>query len=501
MASSVNADNGVVSGTAGLKSSADNSGVLDLQTNGTTALSISASQVVTYTNQPTYTGGTANGVLYLNGSKAVTRGSALTFDGTNFATTGSGTLKNLLFSTGTLPAAGNPSISLRSSDNVIYHQSGSANNIVFLDSAQNTMQSISATSNIFNISNSEAMRLNSTGLGIGTSSPDQKLTIDGGGAGFNRVNSDLTPANDSKGLIFVRTNGNGAGTQEELRYLARNHGWYNHSGTRELSLDSSGNLGLGVTPSAWAGPFKVYQAGTFGQHFAGQTNTADLKIGTNNYFNGSNYLYAVSSYTAMQVQLGQGVFNVAAAPSGTAGATITFTQIFAVARDQSLALQGATSQSGTGITFPATQSASSDVNTLDDYEEGTWTPVVSASGGSGSATYNTQSGKYLKIGKLVWANFFITFTKNTLSGGTLQVTGLPFTVNSSSSQYPEIAVLFDGMGANWTNPLAQVAQSTTVIDLIVGNGTTGTHAGLPTNTYLGPASMQLRGTAIYQAEN
>lgn len=83
MASAINSDNGVVSGSAGLKSSADSSGVLDLQTNGTTAISISASQVVTYTNQPTYTGGTANGVMYLNGSKAVTTGSALVFDGAN----------------------------------------------------------------------------------------------------------------------------------------------------------------------------------------------------------------------------------------------------------------------------------------------------------------------------------------------------------------------------------------------------------------------------------
>ena len=81
MPSAINSDNGVVSGSAGLKSSADSSGVLDLQTNGTTAISISASQVVTYTNQPTYTGGTANGVMYLNGSKAVTTGTALTFDG------------------------------------------------------------------------------------------------------------------------------------------------------------------------------------------------------------------------------------------------------------------------------------------------------------------------------------------------------------------------------------------------------------------------------------
>ena len=40
------------------------------------------------------------------------------------------------------------------------------------------------------------------------------------------------------------------------------------------------------------------------------------------------------------------------------------------------------SASGAGITFPATQSASTDANTLDDYEEGTWTPTIAASSGS-----------------------------------------------------------------------------------------------------------------------
>jgi len=81
-------DNGATSGSAGLKTSGGNDGVLQLQTTTsggtpTTAISISNTQVVTYTNQPTYTGGTANGVLYLNGSKAVTSGTALVFDGTN----------------------------------------------------------------------------------------------------------------------------------------------------------------------------------------------------------------------------------------------------------------------------------------------------------------------------------------------------------------------------------------------------------------------------------
>jgi hypothetical protein len=78
VASSINA-----STTAGVVTTADTSGVLNIQTAGTTAISIDASQAVSFTNAPTVTGGTANGVAYLNGSKVLTTGSALVFDGSN----------------------------------------------------------------------------------------------------------------------------------------------------------------------------------------------------------------------------------------------------------------------------------------------------------------------------------------------------------------------------------------------------------------------------------
>jgi len=77
MASILNADNGVVSGSAGLKSNADSTGVLALQSNGVTALSVGTDLNLTMTNA------TVNGVLYANGSKVLSSGSALNFDGTN----------------------------------------------------------------------------------------------------------------------------------------------------------------------------------------------------------------------------------------------------------------------------------------------------------------------------------------------------------------------------------------------------------------------------------
>jgi len=199
----------------------------------------------TFSNaNPTLSAGTANGVLYLNGSKVATSGSALTFDGTNFATTGSGTVKNLLLTGGTLPSAGNPSIALRSSDNVVYHQSGSANNIVLLDSSQNTMYSVASTAHIFAISNSEQMRLTSTGLGIGLggSSPGNRLHVQGSGdvARFTNGSNSAYFALDSAGFTLFT----GAGQTGNGLYAKASDNslqlWTNSSA--KVYLDSSGNL-------------------------------------------------------------------------------------------------------------------------------------------------------------------------------------------------------------------------------------------------------------------
>jgi len=72
------------------------------------------------------------------------------------------------------------------------------------------------------------------------------------------------------------------------------------------------------------------------------------------------------------------------------------------------------------LKFPATQNASADVNTLDDYEEGTWTPSV-----GGTATYTTQVGRYIKIGKqvTVWCDLVINAIG---TGDTIIISGLPF---------------------------------------------------------------------------
>jgi len=88
---------------------------------------------------------------------------------------------------------------------------------------------------------------------------------------------------------------------------------------------------------------------------------------------------------------------------------------------------GATaSASGSGISFPATQSASSDANTLDDYEEGTWTPTASPA--SGSYTTLTTGGWYVKTGRSVTIFGYWYIVNAGTAGSNLNVGGLPFTI-------------------------------------------------------------------------
>ena len=86
---------------------------------------------------------------------------------------------------------------------------------------------------------------------------------------------------------------------------------------------------------------------------------------------------------------------------------------------------GSTTATGTGIAFPATQSASTDANTLDDYEEGTFTPSMSPS--SGSWTTATTTGKYVKIGQVVTLFMSLTITTVGTGSGFVAIGNMPFT--------------------------------------------------------------------------
>jgi hypothetical protein len=171
----------------------------------------------------------------------------------------------------------------------------------------------------------------------------------------------------------------------------------------------------------------VYYTSPITQTFAPAQGTVGLtSLNATGTASSSTYLRGDNSWASVSVSPGgsttQLQYNNAGAFGGISGVTTDGTRMTV---STTMGVGGATpSTSGSGITFPATQSASSDANTLDDYEEGTWTPKNSS---AGNLSIN-NSATYIKIGKLVFINCDINQLNESV------VYNLPFTC--ANTGYP-----------------------------------------------------------------
>jgi hypothetical protein len=118
-----------------------------------------------------------------------------------------------------------------------------------------------------------------------------------------------------------------------------------------------------------------------------------------------------------------------------------------------------------GVKFPATQFSSADANTLDDYEEGTFTPTIVGSTTAGTATYSTQLARYTKIGRQVSCQIDLGYNSGTGTGN-LTIAGLPFTDAGLNNPAVTIGYL-DGITLTALNyAMAYLASGTTRIDFV-----------------------------------
>ena len=105
-----------------------------------------------------------------------------------------------------------------------------------------------------------------------------------------------------------------------------------------------------------------------------------------------------------------------------------------------------------GILFGTDTAAA---NTLDDYEEGTWTPALTGSGGTSGVAYTTQVGGYTKVGRLVTANFHILLSDEGTITSTARISGLPFAGNNGP-QYQATTFMAGNMAIDKDQQLAGV---------------------------------------------
>ena len=243
-----------------------------------------------------------------------------------------------------------------------------------------------------------------TNVGIGTASPHNKLDVVGGKIQVSTA-GDLGSVGG--GAINLYT---GAGSRiyfyddanfatiGSLKVGASDVLTFSTNGTTEqMRLDSSGNLGLGVTPSAWASSWRAFEFGAGNGISSDQVSA--IHVTSNAYWNGSSWIYKTTNNAANYYSQ-NGAHYWRTAPSGTAGSAITFTQAMTLDASGNLGI-GTTSPA-----YPLDIGASTSANAI--------AFTGSAANGTAIRGTNTNSSSYYTLTAMGGSGYGVSGWANSL---------------------------------------------------------------------------------------